>query len=409
MMVGFHDRQAIRERGPATPARGSAQPAPQEDPNTTIRFAGKPRPRQRRAQNAEMQKAEQTAKGRLRPPRPAERKRSAGRADGVPDRSLAGGLRPAHRCHHRRAQERKCAGVLGRLAAAARSPPTAAAVYLNELYRARAERAGIIYVDIWDGFVDEAGRYILQGPDFEGQTRRLRSGDGIYFTARRPQARALCRARNPAQPASTRRRRSRRRRGAAVHAGPATRWPVRVVPLTASTGGGNELLGAAPTRPSGVDPLATRVLVRGEPITAPAGRADNFAWPKSGVTTIREGEPEETPAPAQQATPAPQAPPQAAPQQQPPRPPLRTSTQTPPTQQQPAQPQQQTPGAPRPKAQQQQQPPGRGRAAGAAAQGTAARKQRQCAAPAAEHLALGSVGRSPHRCARSVSRMTSAS
>ena len=31
--------------------------------------------------------------------------------------------------------------------------------YLDELYRQRAERAGIIYVDIWDGFVDEDGDY----------------------------------------------------------------------------------------------------------------------------------------------------------------------------------------------------------------------------------------------------------
>ncbi len=54
--------------------------------------------------------------------------------------------------------------------------------YLNELYRARAEKAGIIYVDVWDGFVDDQGRYVLQGPDFEGQTRRLRTYDGVYFT-----------------------------------------------------------------------------------------------------------------------------------------------------------------------------------------------------------------------------------
>ena len=33
-----------------------------------------------------------------------------------------------------------------------------------------------------DGFVDEAGRFLQQGPDFEGQTRRLRSYDGVYFT-----------------------------------------------------------------------------------------------------------------------------------------------------------------------------------------------------------------------------------
>src|SRR4029077_17950388 len=40
-----------------------------------------------------------------------------------------------------------------------------------------------------DGFVDDAGRFVVQGPDFEGQTRRLRAGDGVYFTqagARKP-------------------------------------------------------------------------------------------------------------------------------------------------------------------------------------------------------------------------------
>src|SRR5207245_7737695 len=31
--------------------------------------------------------------------------------------------------------------------------------YLNELYRSRAEKEGIIYVDIWDGFVDEEGKF----------------------------------------------------------------------------------------------------------------------------------------------------------------------------------------------------------------------------------------------------------
>jgi uncharacterized protein len=54
--------------------------------------------------------------------------------------------------------------------------------YLNELYRSRAEKAGIIYVDIWDGFVDEGGKFSPQGPDYLGQTRRLRTSDGIYFT-----------------------------------------------------------------------------------------------------------------------------------------------------------------------------------------------------------------------------------
>ena len=62
---------------------------------------------------------------------------------------------------------------------------TADAVYLNDLYRARAERAGIVYIDIWDGFVDEAGKYSNFGPDYEGQMRRLRSADGSS-SSRRP-------------------------------------------------------------------------------------------------------------------------------------------------------------------------------------------------------------------------------
>ena len=40
--------------------------------------------------------------------------------------------------------------------------------YLDELYRARADKAGIAYVDIWDGFVDDQGRFVQDGPDFEG-------------------------------------------------------------------------------------------------------------------------------------------------------------------------------------------------------------------------------------------------
>ncbi len=55
-------------------------------------------------------------------------------------------------------------------------------LFLDSLYRDAAGKAGITYVDVWDGFVDEAGRYMQQGPDFEGQTRRLRSYDGVFFT-----------------------------------------------------------------------------------------------------------------------------------------------------------------------------------------------------------------------------------
>ena len=79
-----------------------------------------------------------------------------------------------------RARACRCSGSACRRSAVPRPAPMSS--YLNELYRSRAEKAGIAYVDIWDGFVDEAGRYSPQGPDFEGQIRRLRTGDGVYFT-----------------------------------------------------------------------------------------------------------------------------------------------------------------------------------------------------------------------------------
>src|SRR5215203_4344398 len=66
---------------------------------------------------------------------------------------------------------------------------TSDTLFLDTLYRDAAGKAGITYVDVWDGFVDEAGHFLQQGPDFEGQIRRLRSSDGVYFT--RPGARKL--------------------------------------------------------------------------------------------------------------------------------------------------------------------------------------------------------------------------
>ena len=47
--------------------------------------------------------------------------------------------------------------------ASQRGPKASAdSAYLNDLYRSRAEKAGIIYIDVWNGFVDEAGLDGLQ-------------------------------------------------------------------------------------------------------------------------------------------------------------------------------------------------------------------------------------------------------
>lgn len=52
----------------------------------------------------------------------------------------------------------------------------------NEFYRQAAERVGGHFVDVWDGFVDEEGNFIVNGSDINGQTVQLRNSDGINFT-----------------------------------------------------------------------------------------------------------------------------------------------------------------------------------------------------------------------------------
>jgi hypothetical protein len=71
--------------------------------------------------------------------------------------------------------------------------------------------------------------------------------------------------------------------------------------LTAPKGAGDALLGATPVRATSGDSVATRVLVRGEPIQAPAGRADDFVWPRRDVVTATGVLP---PDPVEPATPA---------------------------------------------------------------------------------------------------------
>jgi hypothetical protein len=160
---------------------------------------------------------------------------------------------------------------------------TADASYLNGLYRARAERAGIVYIDVWDGFVDDNGKYSSYGPDYEGQQRRLRSADGVYFTKYG--------ARKLAHYVEREIRRYMSNRVVALPTvGPTpagttskpTERPLAgpVVPLTQITGAANELVGGGPSsaRVHG-DALAAQVLVKGEPIPPQDGRADDFSWP----------------------------------------------------------------------------------------------------------------------------------
>ena len=192
-------------------------------------------------------------------------------------------------------------------------------LFLDSLYRDASGKAGITYVDVWDGFVDEAGRFLQQGPDFEGQIRRLRSYDGVYFT--KPGARKLAHyvereitrllaARSapialPSEPATP---------DADAQPGQPAPRPLAgpILPLVASSVGTDQLLGGPGSRPAAVDALAARTLVKGEPLAPPAGRADDFVWPRrevgreqaKGETPVASVSPDEAvAAPATPATP----------------------------------------------------------------------------------------------------------
>jgi len=173
--------------------------------------------------------------------------------------------------------------------------------YLNELYRSEAEKDGIAYADIWSGFVDEAGNFSPQGPDYLGQTRRLRSSDGVYFTkfgARKlahyvereidrivgnksmPVALPVPVGPDPQAPKG-------KAEGAAPRpvAGP-------VVPLTQTHLTSEELLGGAPVpAAAGAAASITGAFAKGAPLAAPSGRADDFSWPR-GIINVEPPPPE---------------------------------------------------------------------------------------------------------------------
>jgi hypothetical protein len=59
-----------------------------------------------------------------------------------------------------------------------------------------------------------------------------------------------------------------------------------IVPLTASATASQDLLGAPDFTANANPRSATRVLVKGEPLTPPAGRSDDFRWPRRGIAAF---------------------------------------------------------------------------------------------------------------------------
>lgn len=303
MMIGNNDRQMIREKAPVAAAKSGAQKgAAQQQPAAPAAAPAQPA-------DPEQQPDEEKA-----PEIPANL---------TPEqaRQAAYGPWEFHTERWEIAYIKRIDATIAALKSAGvpviwvglpsqRGPKASAdSAYLNDIYRSRAEKAGIVYVDIWDGFVDESGRFSPQGPDYEGQIRRLRTGDGVYFTK--------FGARKLAHYVEREIQRNIANRGMPVAlpmpvdqgpqgpGGPAARPAAGpVVPLTAVKAAPEELIGGNRVAPRpAIDATATRVLTKGEPIPAPTGRADDFSWPRGGPAA--NAEPAATdPAPAAATTPA---------------------------------------------------------------------------------------------------------
>ncbi|MEP9389792.1 DUF459 domain-containing protein [Mesorhizobium sp. KR9-304] len=186
----------------------------------------------------------------------------------------------------------------------------------NDIYRAAATGAGGEFVDIWDGFVDENGAYMSNGPDLNGQPSRLRAADGINlarpgkrkvaFYVEKPLYKLL--GQDPAAPAvaSTSTRSPYRLMGPfgpvepqepsdvdvvvdANEVGPID--PARPILLrTPALDGGVELLGMVAEPRHDAQTPAEKLAIEGIAPAPVAGRADQFASPllASAATAMRQ-------------------------------------------------------------------------------------------------------------------------
>jgi len=291
MLIGTSDRVSIHERPAAKPASKPGQP---EKPNQPAQQqAQQPKPQGPPAEQAQQNPdpSAQEGEGPIKPDQPAAQAPS-------PPATAA-----THEFRSDRWGELYSKRVDDVIAALKSKgvpvlwvglPPVRGTrsrtdlAYLNDIYRGRATKAGVTYVDVWDGFVDEDGNFSIRGPDYNGQIRQLRSADGMYFTkagavklghyvereierlmSMRGTPVALPSEPEPQQPTPT------------GKPGVPPPRPVAgpVVPLTGNSSASEELAGQT-ARPGSPDPVAARLLVRGDPAPAPTGRADDFSWPR---------------------------------------------------------------------------------------------------------------------------------
>ncbi len=55
-------------------------------------------------------------------------------------------------------------------------------IIINKIYRDRTQNAGFSYIESWEVFADNDGKYSSIGPDINGTNVKLRSDDNVHFT-----------------------------------------------------------------------------------------------------------------------------------------------------------------------------------------------------------------------------------
>ncbi|MFN7102223.1 MAG: DUF459 domain-containing protein [Pseudorhizobium sp.] len=163
------------------------------------------------------------------------------------------------------------------------------AAKLNSVYRSETEKIGGEFVDIWDGFVDEEGKFIVTGSDMNGQQARLRGSDGINFTTAGKRKLAFYvekfARRHLGEMASTELvtlDASNLPELQILPPSPTAAVPVQPISLTdPELDGGSVLLGGTPPPAPIIETPRDMLVKRGEMPPAPKGRIDDYTLPST--------------------------------------------------------------------------------------------------------------------------------
>lgn len=156
--------------------------------------------------------------------------------------------------------------------------------YFNGIYKAQVEAVGGKFVDVWNGFADENGKFTMRAPDADGQVRTMRQGDGInltragsiklaYYVDREIRKKGGVATETLATSTSSDEK---------IELGPrGERWLVGpVISLVdPPPGSDGKLAGAGPAAMPSEGSAQYKVVVEGASLAPVAGRADDISWP----------------------------------------------------------------------------------------------------------------------------------